>query len=1039
MLEVSLKKAGFSVTTASDGQDALEKLQLSAPDLILTDTRLPRIDGYELVRRIKENAELAATPVVFLTNQKSVEDKVRGLELGVEDYLTKPIFVRELIARVNMLLTRRTHQRMATTLAGSRRTRLSGDLADMGVVDLIQTFELGRKSGVARLHNGPNEATIYFRDGKVVDAVHGKLVGEEAVYRCLLWTGGSFDVDFEPIDREEVILSSSQGLLMEGMRRVDEWGRLLEQLPPLETTFRVDSEQLAERLNEIPDELNGILRLFDGHRTLMDVVDESPFEDLSTLSTITKLYFEGLLVISESVDQVVPGGELAHDVLVPSVSRPPDANSWRPPAPSVSVAPDRPAPVLSDPGQLAAAGRSSRGDTPSVSASPRPPVSSPVTAPPEEPIVTPPAPADLGDVTEPFAPAAGPRRVSARPPELATGSKSAAADEGTAIDESSAIDESTAASDQRSALDSGVPAGTGNVAPKSAVAPLGSQPISTALPTSAHAPVSGAVVSSAALSSAALSSAVVSSAVVPVSAPEALGAHTAGQMQHLSMPQPLSEVQPMTVAQTPDAKQQRPRVDEESLLISLQAERGLLAGLRAASETQERQRAEQPDGWKPPTAAGLLSVPPETRPGVAPPAPGSSAPPPGGRDDPAGAPGSDVHSRAVLAADPTAPAEEAPVAPHAFEGAAPPPDVMASTRREGSGEHDRPVRPSRPVRLEDVSSAMLSEGAARSPSVAMRPSTVRQPSTSRSAGLTPWGVQTSVTTGRLDSVPPIPLARPRSQLPGASDSVFASPRAPSVAAVPAAVDAPRAESPRTAPPVVEASKPDRSPTEAPRAESPALADGAPHAPLSPLETSRGEPGEPPSSRGGGHAAEFFRRGDSGFYSGGPASVAATQEALAAVEDESEYERPKSLLPPGVLADRRKRFSRIALVVALVMLVVLLLAFLLTRGEPESSPLPGPAPGKLEGGSASSAPASDWERSVANQASATASEAAVGAPSSAVAPAPSASAPLPTRSSGPRPAVRSPQETRAIEKAKDVRDAKDASGSAPKSAEFPIVE
>ena len=127
VLEVSLKKAGFSVTTAADGQDALSKLELSAPDLILTDTRLPRVDGYELVRRIKDIPALAGVPVVFLTSQKSVEDKIRGLELGVEDYLTKPIFVRELIARVHLLLTRRTHQRMSTVLPGSRRTTLSGD------------------------------------------------------------------------------------------------------------------------------------------------------------------------------------------------------------------------------------------------------------------------------------------------------------------------------------------------------------------------------------------------------------------------------------------------------------------------------------------------------------------------------------------------------------------------------------------------------------------------------------------------------------------------------------------------------------------------------------------------------------------------------------------------------------------------------------------------------------------------------------------------------------------------------------------------
>src|SRR5687768_4121028 len=276
VLEVSLKKAGYSVTTAADGQDALAKIEFSTPDLILSDTRLPRVDGYELVRRLKQNPEFAGIPIVFLTSQKSIEDKIRGLELGVEDYLTKPIFVRELIARVNLLLARRTQERLAASIPTSARTRLSGSLEDMGTVDLLQTFEVSRKSGVGRISHGRHEAQIFFRDGKVVDAELGRLRGEEAVYRALIWSSGSFEVEFRPVSNEDVIPTSTQGLLMEGMRRVDEWGRLLEQLPSLTTIFEIDHEQLVERLNEIPDELNGILRLFDGKRALMDVVDDSP-------------------------------------------------------------------------------------------------------------------------------------------------------------------------------------------------------------------------------------------------------------------------------------------------------------------------------------------------------------------------------------------------------------------------------------------------------------------------------------------------------------------------------------------------------------------------------------------------------------------------------------------------------------------------------------------------------------------------------------------------------------------------------------------
>jgi DNA-binding response OmpR family regulator len=297
VLEVSLRKVGYSVTTASDGLDALAKAESLAPELILTDTKLPGLDGYALVRKLKERPESATIPVLFLTNQRSTEDKIRGLELGVDDYLTKPIFVRELLARVHLALARRAQETIATKPEStSGRTRFVGSTRDMAVVDLLQTFEISRKSGVVNLRNGEAQARIYFRDGKVIDAELGRLHGEEAVYRTLIWNEASFEVDFKPVTNDDLIGVSTQALLMEGMRHVDEWGRLCEQMPPLGTVFEIDHAQLLQRLNEMPDEIDAMLRLIDGRRTLQAIIDDSPFEDLSTLSTLAKLYFEGLLV-----------------------------------------------------------------------------------------------------------------------------------------------------------------------------------------------------------------------------------------------------------------------------------------------------------------------------------------------------------------------------------------------------------------------------------------------------------------------------------------------------------------------------------------------------------------------------------------------------------------------------------------------------------------------------------------------------------------------------------------------------------------------
>jgi len=295
VLEVSLRKAGFMVTPAASVQDALDKLELHAPDLIISETTFTDGDGFELRHRVRSTPDWAEIPFIFLTAEAAIENKIRGLELGVDDYLTKPIYIKEIVTRINILLQKRQRVRFEERRDG--RTRFAGRVADMPVVDVIQTIEISRKSGVIQfVGERGRQAAIYFRDGKVIDAEAGTLQGEDAVYRLLTWSEGEFEVVFRTVRRREVITTSSQGLLMEGMRRLDEWSRLLEQLPPLTHRFEIDTAELALRLGDVPDDNNQILRLLDGKRTLLEVIDASDFGDLECLQAVSRLYFEGMLI-----------------------------------------------------------------------------------------------------------------------------------------------------------------------------------------------------------------------------------------------------------------------------------------------------------------------------------------------------------------------------------------------------------------------------------------------------------------------------------------------------------------------------------------------------------------------------------------------------------------------------------------------------------------------------------------------------------------------------------------------------------------------
>lgn len=102
-LAYNLKHQGYSVETADDGKSAIEKAKLTNPDLILLDIMLPGIDGFEVCRILRQEMN---TPILMLTARDDEIDRVVGLEVGADDYLTKPFSMRELIARVKALLRR---------------------------------------------------------------------------------------------------------------------------------------------------------------------------------------------------------------------------------------------------------------------------------------------------------------------------------------------------------------------------------------------------------------------------------------------------------------------------------------------------------------------------------------------------------------------------------------------------------------------------------------------------------------------------------------------------------------------------------------------------------------------------------------------------------------------------------------------------------------------------------------------------------------------------------------------------------------------
>ncbi len=177
-----------NVTTSNDSADALLKAVDDPPDLLVSDYRMPGMDGHQLVEKLKSRPKTAGISVILLASKADITEKLSNHE-PVDDFVEKP---------------------------------LRGSLSQMNVIDLVQSLEMGRKSCALTLTNQKDKCEMYFVEGQVTHAAYGSLMGDVAVFKVLSWTAGNFQINFESKTSQQTTTLNTQGLLMEGLRMLDE-------------------------------------------------------------------------------------------------------------------------------------------------------------------------------------------------------------------------------------------------------------------------------------------------------------------------------------------------------------------------------------------------------------------------------------------------------------------------------------------------------------------------------------------------------------------------------------------------------------------------------------------------------------------------------------------------------------------------------------------------------------------------------------------------------------------------------------------------
>ena len=207
------------VIVATDGADALLKAVDEVPDLIISDFKMPGLDGRQLYEKLRGRDATREIPFIFVASRGDIEEKLRPL-VSAEDFLPKPFFVADLVRSA-----RRVKDRLHLEKLQKRAVRpgvIQGRIEEMAVAELMQSLEMGQKSCRLALRRGDANCELYFAAGQCKDAKLGELEGDPAVFQAVLWTDGEFEIDFGSSSDRVTTTRSTTGLLMEAMRLIDE-------------------------------------------------------------------------------------------------------------------------------------------------------------------------------------------------------------------------------------------------------------------------------------------------------------------------------------------------------------------------------------------------------------------------------------------------------------------------------------------------------------------------------------------------------------------------------------------------------------------------------------------------------------------------------------------------------------------------------------------------------------------------------------------------------------------------------------------------
>lgn len=214
----ALLAAGHQVCTATNGQEAVEELDWNQPDVLICASSMPLVDGWELVRQIRDDARHRGVPILFMGQSDDKELRLAAFRIGVDDYLPKPFESEELVRRVDRVLGRsRIVERPERAIP---TCDMQGRLENFPLAAVMRLLATERKTGVLLLSHSGERVRLTFRNGEIIRALHDDdFTGpwQRCLATALAWSGGEFWFSEQLVQGADEIQTSVHELLDGGI------------------------------------------------------------------------------------------------------------------------------------------------------------------------------------------------------------------------------------------------------------------------------------------------------------------------------------------------------------------------------------------------------------------------------------------------------------------------------------------------------------------------------------------------------------------------------------------------------------------------------------------------------------------------------------------------------------------------------------------------------------------------------------------------------------------------------------------------------